>query len=162
MQSVVAIATIFTFHAWAGPCRWQRDLTRSSRWAYGQAVTAPLQSVMMEQAFTLAMGGLRLDVGHEEQSAKELLNLAYEHESSSLVPIIERFSDPDEAAAESSLSEGEGVPLAASSQVGANDPAEDSSESPPGNEESTGTADPGQEGSSEKASDPVAQPQSEP
>eukprot|EP00965_Chrysotila_dentata_P258464 6213226-Pleurochrysis_carterae.AAC.1 len=39
----------------------------------------------------------------------------------------------------------------------------DSFGSPPGDEELTGTADPGQEGSSEEAaSDPVAQPQSEP
>eukprot|EP00965_Chrysotila_dentata_P077643 2561754-Pleurochrysis_carterae.AAC.1 len=48
-------------------------------------------SVMTEQAFTLAMGDLRLDVGHEERSAKELPNLAYEHESLGLIPIIECF-----------------------------------------------------------------------
>eukprot|EP00965_Chrysotila_dentata_P049893 1653614-Pleurochrysis_carterae.AAC.1 len=36
---------------------------------------------MTEQAFTLAMGDLRLDVGHEERSSKELPGSAYEHVS---------------------------------------------------------------------------------
>eukprot|EP00965_Chrysotila_dentata_P256493 6212556-Pleurochrysis_carterae.AAC.1 len=66
-------------------------------------------SVMTEQAFTLAMGCLRLDVGHEERSAKELPNLAYEHGSSGLVPIIKCFCDLDEASAKSSSSDDGGA-----------------------------------------------------
>eukprot|EP00965_Chrysotila_dentata_P005337 175596-Pleurochrysis_carterae.AAC.1 len=41
------------------------------------------------------MRDLRLDVGHEERSAKELPGLTFERESSGLVPITECFSDPD-------------------------------------------------------------------
>eukprot|EP00965_Chrysotila_dentata_P095904 3169354-Pleurochrysis_carterae.AAC.7 len=92
-------------------------------------------------AFTLAMGDLRLDVGHEERSEKELPNLAYEHESSGLVPIIECFRNPDEAAAESSSSDTGGAPLAASSQVKADEPADGSSGSSQGDEDATGAAD---------------------
>eukprot|EP00965_Chrysotila_dentata_P048285 1601535-Pleurochrysis_carterae.AAC.1 len=108
------------------------------------------------------MGDLRLDVGHEERSAKELPNLAYEHESSGLVPIIECFRDPDEASAESSSSDGGGAPQAASFQMRAGDPADDSPGSPQGDEDATGTADQEQEGSSEETSNPVSRPQSEP
>eukprot|EP00965_Chrysotila_dentata_P025030 830125-Pleurochrysis_carterae.AAC.2 len=112
---------------------------------------------MTEQAFTLAMGDLRLNVGHGERSVKELPNLAYEHESSGLVPINEGFRDPDEAAAESSSSDGGDAPQAESGG-----PADDSPGSPQGEEDTTGTADRDQEGSSEETSDPVPGPQSEP
>eukprot|EP00965_Chrysotila_dentata_P176273 5820554-Pleurochrysis_carterae.AAC.1 len=87
---------------------------------------------MTEQAFTLAMGDLRLDVGHEERSAKELPGLAYEHESSGLVPIIECFRDPEEVEAGSSSSDG-GDALPASS----GGPAADMSASPQGDEDTT-------------------------
>eukprot|EP00965_Chrysotila_dentata_P022745 753970-Pleurochrysis_carterae.AAC.1 len=112
---------------------------------------------MTEQAFTLAMGDLRLDVGHEERSVKELPNLADEHESSGLVPIIECFRDPDEAAAASNSSDGEDA-----AQAESGGPVDDSPGSPQGDEDTTGTADQDHEGSSEEANDPVPGPQSEP
>eukprot|EP00965_Chrysotila_dentata_P159937 5282450-Pleurochrysis_carterae.AAC.1 len=55
----------------------------------GSSSTAP---VMTEQAFTLDMRDLRLDVGHEERSSKELPDYFFERE---------------EAAAESSPSRAE-------------------------------------------------------
>eukprot|EP00965_Chrysotila_dentata_P186240 6149411-Pleurochrysis_carterae.AAC.1 len=114
-------------------------------------------SVMTEQAFTLAMGDLRLDVGHEERSAKELPGLAYENERSGLVPIIECFRDPEEFEAGSSSSDGKDAPSASSGGPADNVPA-----SPQGDEDTTGTADQEQEGSSEETSDPAPGSRSEP
>eukprot|EP00965_Chrysotila_dentata_P148424 4900359-Pleurochrysis_carterae.AAC.1 len=87
---------------------------------------------MTEQAFTLAMSDLRLDVGHEERSAKELPGLAYEHESSGLVPIVECFRDPEEVEAGSSSSDGGDAPPTSSGG-----PAADVSSSPQGDEDAT-------------------------
>eukprot|EP00965_Chrysotila_dentata_P170511 5629075-Pleurochrysis_carterae.AAC.1 len=56
---------------------------------------------MTEQAFTLAMGDLRLDVGHEERSSKELPGLAYEHVSLGLLPLTDCFFERDEVSARS-------------------------------------------------------------
>eukprot|EP00965_Chrysotila_dentata_P005443 178814-Pleurochrysis_carterae.AAC.1 len=78
------------------------------------------------------MGDLRLDVGHEERSAKELPDLAYEHESSGLVPIIECFRDPEGVEAGSSSSDGEDAPPASSGG-----PADDTPASPQGDEDTT-------------------------
>eukprot|EP00965_Chrysotila_dentata_P025394 843774-Pleurochrysis_carterae.AAC.1 len=114
-------------------------------------------SVMMEQAFTLVMGDLRLDVGHEDRSAKELPGLAYEHESSGLVPIVECFRDPEEVKAGSSSSDGGDAPPASSGGAAADVPA-----SPQADEKATGTADHEQDGSSEEASDPAPGSRSDP
>eukprot|EP00965_Chrysotila_dentata_P125856 4159632-Pleurochrysis_carterae.AAC.1 len=65
----------------------------------GSSSTAP---VMTEQAFTLAMGDLRLDVGHEERSSKQLPGLAYEHMSLGLLTLTDCFFEREEASAESS------------------------------------------------------------
>eukprot|EP00965_Chrysotila_dentata_P030751 1024405-Pleurochrysis_carterae.AAC.1 len=58
--------------------------------------------VMTEQAFTLAMGDLRPDVGHEERSSKELPGLAYEHVSFGLLPLTDCLFERDEYAVPSS------------------------------------------------------------
>eukprot|EP00965_Chrysotila_dentata_P252713 6210835-Pleurochrysis_carterae.AAC.3 len=65
----------------------------------GSGSAAP---VMTEQAFTLAMNDLRLDVGHEEGSSKEFPGLAYEHVSLGLLSISACFYERDEASAKAS------------------------------------------------------------
>eukprot|EP00965_Chrysotila_dentata_P054489 1808325-Pleurochrysis_carterae.AAC.1 len=81
------------------------------------------------------MGDLRLDVGHEERSAKELLGLAYEHESSGLIPVVECFRDQEEDKAGSSSSDGGVAPRDSSGGPAADVPAP-----PQSDEEATGTA----------------------
>eukprot|EP00965_Chrysotila_dentata_P172079 5678689-Pleurochrysis_carterae.AAC.1 len=88
---------------------------------------------MTEQAFTLAMGDFRLDVGHGERSSKELPGLAYEHVGLGLLALTDCFFKREEAAAESNPNREENVPMTAASP---DEETGHSSESPPGDDES--------------------------
>eukprot|EP00965_Chrysotila_dentata_P039971 1327722-Pleurochrysis_carterae.AAC.1 len=83
------------------------------------------------------MGDLRLDVGHEERSSKELPGVAYEHVGLGLLPLTDCFFEREEAAVESSPNREESAPMAA---VSTDEETGHSEESPPGDVESVGTA----------------------
>eukprot|EP00965_Chrysotila_dentata_P002984 96606-Pleurochrysis_carterae.AAC.1 len=84
---------------------------------------------MTEQAFTLAMGDLRLDVGHEERSPKELPGLAYEHVGLGLLTLTDCFFEREEAAMESSPNREESAPMMAAASP--DEETGHSEESPP-------------------------------
>eukprot|EP00965_Chrysotila_dentata_P238235 6202377-Pleurochrysis_carterae.AAC.2 len=73
---------------------------------------------MTEQAFTLAMGDLRLDVGHGEGSSKELPDLAYERRNTSLQFITEySYAQVRTSARSARAGERADAPGAAPSQI---------------------------------------------